>query len=263
MVPVDVMRLQYGGFLAGLRHAGGGGGVASLPCSYLSSAPPAGENEAVLVPLQKDAWSAVISNPALVVAAGTENAVRYTLLPVLKARSIRPCGVLASGNGRAERAGVEALAKEYPGIRNWGAADAECPVRQWRFRPGNELVLEDFPVPLSTGIHQDRNRVLAWKCRGRFVLMIGNAGFSSLARAAIAPRADVLVIGHHPRDPVDSAEWIRATGARAVIFTTEHECPVPEGTAVYRLPETGAIYLRVEEEGVQIIPWKGMGRRTG
>ena len=77
------------------------GGVASLPCSYLSSAPPAGENEAVLVPLQKDAWSAVISNPALVVAAGTENAVRYTLLPVLKARSIRPCGVLASGNGRA------------------------------------------------------------------------------------------------------------------------------------------------------------------
>lgn len=39
--------------------------------------------------------------------------------------------------------------------------------------------------------------------------------------------------------------------------------PCPEGTAVYRLPETGAIYLRVEEEGVQIIPWKGMGRRTG
>lgn len=93
--------------------------------------------------------------------------------------------------------------------------------------------------------------------------MIGNAGFSSLARAAMTPRADVLVIGHHPRDPVDSAAWIRATGARAVIFTTEHECPVPEGTAVYRLPETGAIYLRVEEEGVQIIPWKGMGRRTG
>lgn len=210
--PWILWRLQYGGFLDGLRHAGGSRGVASLPCSYLSSALPAGENEAVIVPLQKDAWSAVISNPALVVAAGTENAVRYTLLPVLKARSIRPCGVLASGNGRAERAGVEALAKEYPGIRNWGAADAECSVRQWRFRPGNELVLEDFPVPLSTGIHQDRSRVLSWKCRGRFVLMIGNAGFSSLARAAMTPRADVLVIGHHPRDPVDSAAWIRATG---------------------------------------------------
>ncbi len=39
------------------------------------------------------------------------------------------------------------------------------------------------------------------------------------------PRADVLLIGHHPRDPVDSAAWIRATGARAVIFATEHECP--------------------------------------
>lgn len=77
------------------------------------------------------------------------------------------------------------------------------------------------------------------------------------------PRADVLLIGHHPRDPVDSAAWIRATGARAVIFATEHECPVPEGTAVYRLRETGTLYLRMEERGVRIIPWRGMERRTG
>lgn len=239
------------------------GGVASLPCSYLSSAPPAGENEAVIVPLQKDAWSVAVSNPGLVVGAGTEDAVQYNLLPVLKARGIRPSGVLALGNGKAERAGVEALRKEYPGIRNWGAADAECSVRQWRLSPGNELVLEDVPAPLSTGIHQDRSRALSWRCRGRLVLMIGNAGFSSLARAEKTPRADVLVIGHHPRDPVDSAAWIRATGARAVIFTTEHECPVPEGTAVYRLPETGTLYLRMEKGGVQIIPWKGTVRRTG
>ena len=38
--------------------------------------------------------------------------------------------------------------------------------------------------------------------------MIGNAGFYSLARAEKTPRADVLLIGHHPRDPVDSAAWI-------------------------------------------------------
>ena len=94
----------------------------------------------------------------------------------------------------------------------------------------------------------------------------GNAaggGFSSLARAEKTPRADVLLIGHHPRDPVNSAAWIRATGARAVIFATEYECPVPEGTAVYRLRETGTLYLRMEEKGVRIIPWRGMERRTG
>ena len=194
--------------------------------------------------------------------SGTEDAVRYTLLPVLKARSIRPCGMLSWGNGKAERAGEKELEKEYPGIRNWGAEFGECPVRQWRLRPGNALVLEDFPVPLRTGIRQDRNRVLSWECRGRRFLMIGNTGFSSLARAEKTPRADVLLIGHHPRDPVDSAAWIRATGARAVIFTTEHECPVPEGTAVYRLRETGTLYLRMEEKSVQIIPWRGMERRT-
>lgn len=159
------------------------GGVASLPYSYLSSAPPSGENEAVIVPLQKDAWATVISNPALVVGSGTEDAVRYTLLPVLKARSVRPCGMLSWGNGKAERAGEKELEKEYPGIRNWGAEPGECPVRQWRLRPGNALVLEDFPVPLRTGIRQDRSRVLSWECRGRRFLMIGNTGFSSLARA--------------------------------------------------------------------------------
>lgn len=239
------------------------GGVASLPCSYLPSAPPAGEHEAVIVPLQKDAWSVVVSNPALVVGSGTGDAVQYTLLPVLKACGIRPSGVLALGNRKAERAGVEALMKECPGIRNWGVADAKCSVRRWQFRPGNELVLEDFPAPLATGIHEDRCRALSWRCRGRRVLLVGNAAFSSLARAEKTPQADVLVIGYHPRDPVTGAAWIRATGARAVIFTTEHECPVPEGTAVYRLPETGTLYLRMEKEGVQIIPWKGRERRTG
>ncbi len=239
------------------------GGVASLPYSYLPSAPPAGENEAVIVPLRQDAWVSVISNPALIVGSGTESAVRYTFLPVLKARNIRPCGMLVDESGKGERAGAEALEKEYPGIRNWGAAGAGRLIRQWRFRPGNELVLEDLPAPLSTGIRQDRSRALSWECRGRRFLMIGNAGFSSLARAEKTPRADVLLIGHHPRDPVKSVAWIKATGARAVIFTTEHECPVPEGTAVYRLRDTGTLYLRMEERGVRITPWKGMERRTG
>ena len=114
VVPVDAACLQYGRFLAGVRHAVRSRGVASLPYSYLSSAPPSGENEAVIVPLQKDAWVTVISNPALVVGSGTEDAVRYTLLPVLKARSVRPCGMLSWGNGKAERAGEKELRRNIP-----------------------------------------------------------------------------------------------------------------------------------------------------
>lgn len=139
------------------------GGVASLPCSYLSSAPPAGENEAVIVPLQKDAWSAVISNPALVVAAGTENAVRYTLLPVLKARGIRPSrGAGPSGTAGRSAPEWKALAKEYPGIRNWGAADAECSVRKWRFRLEMNLFWKIFPYRCP----RESIRTGAGCCRG-------------------------------------------------------------------------------------------------
>ena len=239
------------------------GGVASLPCSYLPSMRPAGENEAVIVPLQKDAWSMAVSNPGLVVDAGTESMVRHALVPVLKARGILPAGVVAARRGKAEREGVKALLEEYPGIRNWGEAGAGDSPRKWLFRQGNELAVADLPEPLSTGIHQDRCRVMAWTCRGRRVLIIGNAGFSSLARAEEVPHADVLVIGCHPRDPVRSAAWIRATGARTVVFTTEYSCPVPEGTDVYRLTETGTLYLRVEEDGVRVTPWKGTERRTG
>lgn len=81
VVPVDAACLQYGRFLAGVRHVVRSRGSGFLPYSYLSSAPPSGENEAVIVPLQKDAWATVISNPALVVGSGTEDAVRYTLFP--------------------------------------------------------------------------------------------------------------------------------------------------------------------------------------
>lgn len=239
------------------------GGVASLPCSYLPSMRPAGENEAVIVPLQKDAWSMAVSNPGLVVDAGTESMVRHALVPVLKARGILPAGVVAARRGKAEREGVKALLEEYPGIRNWGEAGAGDSPRKCLFRQGNELAVADLPEPLSTGIHQDRCRVMAWTCRGRRVLIIGNAGFSSLARAEEVPHADVLVIGCHPRDPVRSVAWIRATGARTVVFTTEYSCPVPEGTDVYRLTETGTLYLRVEEDGVRVTPWKSTERRTG
>lgn len=112
-------------------------------------------------------------------------------------------------------------------------------------------------------MHQDFCRVLSWICRGRRVLLIGNAGFSSLARAGRMEKADILIIGHHPRDPVNSAAWIAETGARAVIFTTEQECPVPAGVSVYRLIETGTLYLKAEEDGVRITPWKGTEHRTG
>lgn len=239
------------------------GGVASLPCSYLPSQPPAAENEAVIVPLQKDAWSMAVSNPGLVVDSGTEGMARYALIPVLKARGIQPAGVLATRRGKADRAGMKILLEEYPGVRNWGEVGTGDSPRKWRFRQGNELAVADLPEPLPTGIHQDRCRVLAWTCRGRCVLIIGNAGFSSLGRAEEVPHADVLVIGCHPRDPVYSAAWIKATGARTVVFTTKYTFPVPDGVNVYRLWETGTLYLRMEEDGVRVTPWKGTERRTG
>lgn len=237
--------------------------VAELPYSYLTSHPPGGENEAVVVPLQRNAWSVVFSNPGLVVDTGTESTVRYALLPVLNTRGIRAAGVVRTRSGKAELAGTEFLLKTCPGIRNWGrAGEGRAPCR-WVFQPGNELAEADLPEPLPAGVHQDFCRVLSWTCRGRRALLIGNAGFSSLARAGRMEKADILIIGHHPRDPVNSAAWIAETGARAVIFTTEQECPVPAGVSVYRLIETGTLYLKAEEDGVRITPWKGTEHRTG
>lgn len=230
--------------------------VSAMPYSYLSATPPAGKNEALIVPLQKDAWASVISNPAVVVGCGTESAVRYTLLPVLNAYGFKPCSVFVFSNTKAERSGLEALAKEYPGIRKWSKIVTDGDVRKWVLSADNELIIEDLSEPFLTGIHQDRSRVLAWNCCGRRVLIIGNAGFSSLARAEAVPQADVLLIGYHPRDPVNGLSWIKSTGAHSVIFTTEYECPVPEGITVFRLRETGTIVLRMEEKGVQILPWK-------
>lgn len=237
--------------------------VADLPASYLPASRPATDNEALVVPLSRDGWSVTVANPGMVVDAGTEADVRYTLLPVLKARGFQPSGVVRTRRSKREAEGPAALTAAFPGMRNWGiTGTAETPAK-WIFQPGNELAGTNLPPPLRTGVHQDFCPVLEWNCRGRRVLLIGNAGFSSLARATHVPKADVLVIGRHPRDPVNDMEWIRATGARTVIFTTRETCPVPEGVTACHLPETGTLYLKAEKDGVTVTPWKGTARRTG
>ncbi|MFR1412192.1 MAG: hypothetical protein ACLSUW_07730 [Akkermansia sp.] len=222
--------------------------AAALPCSYLPARLPAQENGAVVVPMQKNAWSVVISNPALVVDTGTENTVRYTLLPILKYLHIQPSGVMTTRNGKPERAGVEVLLQEYPGIQNWGRG-AQHSAKEWVLRPGNRVSTADLPEPLPTGVHQDRSPVLAWTCRGRRVLLVGNAGFSTLARAEETERADVLIIGHHPRGPVNAA-WIGKPGPDSH-FHDGMGMP-RAGRRAVPAAGNGALYLKAEEDGVTV-----------
>lgn len=235
---------------------------AGLPCSYLTFRPPAGDNEALVIPLQQGGWSVVVSNPGLIVDAGTAGAVRYTLLPALQSRGFQPCGVVQTRSRKPEQEGLALLKQELPGLRDWGRAGLPDTPGKWIFGPGNQLTVPPLPPPLATGLSQDTARVMLWSCRGRHVLLIGNAGFSSLARASQIPQADVLIIGHHPRDPVKDRDWMKKTGARTIIFTTEYHCPTPEGASVYKLPETGTLYLKAEPAGISVKPWKDRETRT-
>ncbi len=230
--------------------------IADLPCSFLPAHAPAEQNEAMIAPLYRDTWSVIISNPGVVIDAGTDKNVDFTLTPLMRARHIEPKALMALRQTKKELAGAEHFLTRYPhaAVSN-GSAAAPHPERI-TFAPGNELSVLNLPGQLPTGIHQDKCPVLLWECHGQRVLMIGNAGFSGLLRANERIKADVLVIGHHPRDPVMGPLWIEKTGARHVIFTSPYECPVPQGVITYRLPQTGVIFLKARPDGITLTPWR-------
>ncbi len=228
--------------------------IADLPCSFLSARPPAAQNEAMIVPLYEETYSVIIGNPALVLGSGTDNNVSFTLTPLMKARHVQPAGVLSMGAGKQERFGADFFLLEYPdAVLQDGSAENPYPA-VWRFGNDNELSLLSLPGALPTGIRQDQCRPALWECHGRRVLLVGHAGFAGLLRSPDL-KADVLVIGHHPRDPVMGPDWIEQTGASHVIFTTPYECPVPPGVKIYRLSETGVIFLKAAPDGITLTPW--------
>ncbi len=230
--------------------------IADLPCSFLPAHEPAEKNEAMIVPLYRDAWSVIISNPGAVIDAGTDKSVDFTLTPLMRARHIEPACLMTLRQSKKEHAGAKYFLSRYPhATGSDGSAPAPHPARI-SFAPGNELSMLNLSGQLSTGVHQDKCPVLLWECHGQRMLLIGNAAFSGLLRAKAPIKADLLLIGHHPRDPVMGPLWIEKTGARHVIFTTPHECPVPPGVKVYRLSQTGVIYLKAEPNGLTLTPWR-------
>lgn len=225
--------------------------IANLPDSYQYCYPSLKENEALIIPHFPHNYSILLSNPAIVLNAGSASAQEFNLVPIMKARNISPAHLILTGTTKSDREGMATLKEKYPALPYHDAT--KNPPQSITLAPTNTLTHIPTPEAIRTGIHQDKSPIFLWQCHGQKVLIIGNARSSGLP--ALALTADLIIIGHHPRDPVMDSEWIQATGAKAVIFTTPHTCAVPEGVKSYSLVTSGTHTLTLTPTGICITPW--------
>lgn len=225
--------------------------VANLPNSYQYYYPRLKENEALIIPHFPHNYSVLLSNPAIVLNAGSTSAQEFNLSPIMKARSISPARLMLTGTTKADREGMKTLKEKYPALPYHDAT--KNPPQSITLGPANTLIHIPTPEAIRTGIHQDKSPIFLWQCHGQKVLIIGNARSSGLVSQSLT--ADLLIIGHHPRDPVMDSEWIQSTGAKAVIFTTPYTCEVPVGVKSYSLESSGTHTVTLTPAGIHITPW--------
>lgn len=199
-------------------------GVAALPAALVPFSLPAGHDEFMVIPHAHGRAAVILGNPGLLIDAGSAQDIQFAVGPALFDQGFTPKAHLLTKPQKKLRDGASALNTLWPEMTQLGTASALALPHTLPYRDGS-ITIHPAPFTKRYGIMDDECPVIVWHCRGARLLHIGDASLHTVMQLpSDAVRADVLIIGRHARDPVESIEWITSTGARHVVFTA----PQPE-----------------------------------
>lgn len=194
-------------------------GVASLPAAIVPFSLPAGHDELMVIPHTHGHAAVILGNPGLLIDAGSSEDIRFRVGPALFAEGFTPKAHLLTRPQKRLLNGASGLNALWPDALQLGTASSLALPHTLPYRDGSITI---YPAPATRryGIMDDECPVIAWQCYGVRLLFIGDASLDTVMKLPPgAASADVLIIGRHDRDPVESIEWIASSGARVVILT--------------------------------------------
>ncbi|MCQ2371526.1 MAG: ComEC/Rec2 family competence protein [Akkermansia sp.] len=202
------------------------GFFAGLPHAYLAACPPQPADSAMLLTRFSGACC-VLGNPGLLVNCGNDKTASFTVQPALFHSGYRPAMLLVSGKKASLAGGADTMQREFPGMGVLRYDSLPPGGFSFRTAAGEFSV---FPaVESPNAADSNRAPVVLWQGASRRILYVGDASVDTLLSVPEAERrADTVVIGRHPLQPVMDPELLRATGAKRIILLPNAESPLRE-----------------------------------
>ena len=200
------------------------GFFAALPNAYMASVPPQPPEAAVLL-TRPYGSVCMLGNPGLLVNCGNGQTAAFTTHPALFHSGFTPAWLLVCGKPASQGGGADTMKRLFPAMQVLrydalpsGGYACRSAAGTFRIHPAAE-------VPNRT----DSNRapVILWQGPSRRVLYVGDASVDTFLSIPEAERrADVVVLGRHPTQPLFAPELLRATGAARIIVLPHADLPL-------------------------------------
>ncbi|MBO5684382.1 MAG: ComEC/Rec2 family competence protein [Akkermansia sp.] len=171
-----------------------------LPYAYLPAQPPAPEHSLLVQGTGYGGCFTMLGNHGLLIDCGNEATAELTTVPALFHAGYKPAALLLTSSRVRDGGGAAVLQRMWP----------QLPVIRAAELPAEGLVLETqagrFSVYPDTRSHTPgQPPVVVWESPAGRVLYIGNASYTA-SQPFMETKADVIVLGEHPRQPVQMSD---------------------------------------------------------
>ncbi len=190
-----------------------------LPGAYLAAERPQAPQAAMVLGTGYGGSSCVLGNPGLVIDCGNAVSAALQVEPALFHAGYQPAALLLSQTTESHRGGADVLLATWPKLQllraeELGAAPVVLEGEAGRF------TLYPPPPELPRRPAANVAPIVRWeRPDGSCLLYVGDASRATWEQLPPeARRADVLILGMNPNQPVDDPVVLRATGAQLVVL---------------------------------------------
>ena len=200
------------------------GFFASLPHAYMAAVQPQPPDAAVLL-VRPSGCACMLGNPGMLINCGSSKTASFTTQPALFHSGFRPAWLLVGGKAASLGGGADTMQRLFPGLQVLrydslprGGFSCSGAAGAFRIYPA----VEEPNRPDS-----NRAPIVLWQGPHRRVLYVGNASVDTfLSIPEKERRADAVILGRHPTQPLFEPGLLRATGAGRIILLPDAELPL-------------------------------------
>ncbi len=191
----------------------------NLPGAYLPAEPPRPPQAAMVLGTGFGGCICVLGNPGLVIDCGNELTAALQVEPALFHAGYHPAALLLTAASASHGGGCDTLRATWPGLQLIRAEELGSHTRLLEGRAGR-FTLYPAPAELPRRPAANAAPIVRWEMPdGRCLLYVGDAARATWEQLPPeARRADILILGRNPKQPLDDPQLLQSSGASLILL---------------------------------------------